>query len=233
MLNAVGRRSTCKQNIERKAAEAQKTLAFLDVQLPQFKKQLEASEEVYNRYRNQKGTVAFSEEATLILGQAVDRQTKLLDAQQRRRELESRASPPTHPPVQTLDSQIAALQVATWASIQERIKGLPAIQQEAVRMERDVKVNTELYQSLLNNALQLRLVKEGKIGNVRVLDEAVVPDSAGQAEPQGASWPPRWRWGCSSASLPPSSATPSSSSACAIRTRSRPTPACRFSRPFR
>jgi tyrosine-protein kinase Etk/Wzc len=43
-------------------------------------------------------------------------------------------------------------------------------------MERDVKVNTELYQSLLNNALQLRLVKEGKVGNVRVLDEAVVPE---------------------------------------------------------
>ena len=66
--------------------------------------------------------------------------------------------------------------------IQARIKGLPAIQQDAVRMERDVKVNTELYQSLLNNALQLRLVKEGKVGNVRVLDEAVVPE--GPIKPQ-------------------------------------------------
>lgn len=172
VLNAVGDQYV-KQNIERKAAEAQKTLAFLDVQLPLFKKQLEASEEVYNRYRNQKGTVAFSEEAALILGQSVDRQTKLLDAQQRRRELESRFTS-AHPAVQTLDSQIAALR-SDMGSIQERIKGLPAIQQEAVRMERDVKVNTELYQSLLNNALQLRLVKEGKVGNVRVLDEAVVP----------------------------------------------------------
>lgn len=172
VLNAVGDQYV-KQNIERKAAEAQKTLAFLDVQLPQFKKQLEASEEVYNRYRNQKGTVAFSEEAALVLGQAVDRQTKLLDAQQRRRELEARFTS-AHPAVQTLDSQIAALKT-DMGEIQARIKGLPAIQQEAVRMERDVKVNTELYQQLLNNALQLRLVKEGKIGNVRVLDEAVVP----------------------------------------------------------
>jgi tyrosine-protein kinase Etk/Wzc len=172
VLNAVGDQYV-KQNIERKAAEAQKTLAFLDVQLPQFKKQLEASEEVYNRYRNQKGTVAFSEEAALVLNQAVDRQTKLLDAQQRRRELESRFTS-AHPVVQTLDSQISALRV-DMGDIQARIKGLPAIQQEAVRMERDVKVNTELYQQLLNNALQLRLVKEGKIGNVRVLDAAVVP----------------------------------------------------------
>jgi tyrosine-protein kinase Etk/Wzc len=172
VLNAVGAQYV-QQNVERKAAEAQKTLAFLDVQLPQFKQQLEASEEVYNRYRNQKATVAFTEEASLILNSAVDRQTKLLEAQQRRRELESRFTA-GHPSVQTLDAQIAALQ-SDIGGIQNRIKGLPAIQQEAVRMERDVKVNTELYQSLLNNALQLRLVKEGKVGNVRVLDEAVVP----------------------------------------------------------
>jgi len=173
VLNAVGTQYV-RQNIERKAAEAQKTLSFLDVQLPEFKRQLEGAEDVYNRYRNQKGTVSFGEEATLILGQAVDRQTKLLEAQQRRRELETRFTA-NHPLVQTLDTQIAALNRDA-GEIQAKIKTLPAVQQEAVRLERDVKVNTELYQSLLNNALQLRLVKEGKVGNVRVLDEAVVPE---------------------------------------------------------
>ncbi|MEJ8820827.1 polysaccharide biosynthesis tyrosine autokinase [Variovorax humicola] len=173
VLNAIGAQYV-RQNVERKAAEAQKTLTFLDVQLPLFKRQLEQSEEAYNRYRNQKGTVAFTEEATLILGTAVDRQTKLLEAQQRRRELEARFTA-NHPSVQTLDAQIAALQ-RDISDVQARIKGLPAIQQEAVRMERDVKVNTELYQSLLNNAMQLRLVKEGKVGNVRVLDEASVAE---------------------------------------------------------
>ncbi|WP_232080773.1 Wzz/FepE/Etk N-terminal domain-containing protein [Variovorax sp. SRS16] len=124
VLNAVGDQYV-KQNVERKSAEAQKTLAFLDVQLPQFKKQMEASEEIYNRYRNQKGTVAFNEEAALILGQAVDRQTKLLEAQQRRTELEARFTA-NHPSVQTLDTQIATLKTDI-ANIQMRIKGLPAI----------------------------------------------------------------------------------------------------------
>jgi tyrosine-protein kinase Etk/Wzc len=172
LLNAVGQQYV-KQNVERKAAEAQKTLSFLDVQLPAFKKQLEASEEAYNRYRNQKGVVAFSEEATAVLTQAVDRQKQLFELQQRRLDLESRFTS-AHPMVQTLDAQIAALR-GDMGQLQERIKNLPALQQEAVRLERDVKVNTELYQSLLNNALQLRLVKEGKVGNVRVLDEAVPP----------------------------------------------------------
>ena len=172
ILNAVGDQYVL-QNVERKAAEARKTLAFLDVQLPQYKRQMEAAEETYNRFRNQKGMVSFSDEAATTLTQAVDRQSKLLDAQQRRRELEGRFTA-NHPLMQTLDAQIAALK-ADIANIQIRIKGLPAVQQEAVRMERDVKVNTELYQSLLNNAMQLRLVKEGKVGNVRVLDEAVPP----------------------------------------------------------
>ncbi|MBB3179454.1 polysaccharide biosynthesis tyrosine autokinase [Variovorax sp. Sphag1AA] len=172
VLNAVGAEYV-RQNIERKAAEAQKTLAFLDVQLPQFKKQLEASEDAYNRYRNQKGTIDFSQAASIAVSQSVDRETKLLEAQQRRRELEARFTS-AHPLVQTLDAQIAALR-SDLGEIQQRIKQLPDAQQEAVRMEREVKVNTELYQSLLNNALQLRLVKEGKVGNVRVVDEAVVP----------------------------------------------------------
>lgn len=172
VLNAIGTQYV-RQNVERRAAEAQKSLLFLDVQLPAFKRQLEQSEEVYNRYRNQKGTVSFTEEASLALAQAVDRQTKLLDAQQKRTELEARFTS-AHPAVQTLDMQIAALK-ANLGDVQTRIKALPATQQEAVRMERDVKVNTELYQSLLNNAMQLRLVKEGKVGNVRVLDPAVEP----------------------------------------------------------
>ena len=171
-LNAIGDQYV-QQNVDRRAAEARKALAFLDVQLPLVKRQLEQSEDSYNRYRNQKGTVSFTEEATIALAQAVDRQTRLLDVQQKRTELEARFTS-AHPAVQTLDYQIAALK-ASLADSQTRIRALPAQQQEAVRLERDVKVNTELYQSLLNNAMQLRLVKEGKVGNVRVLDEALEP----------------------------------------------------------
>ena len=180
-LNALGAEYV-RQNVERKAAEAQKALNFLDVQLPLYKQQLEASEEIYNNFRNRKGTVAFDDEAKLILGTAADRQTRLLEAQQRRRELESRFTS-NHPSVQALDQQIAALTLGI-GEVQSRIRSLPAVQQEAVRMERDVKVNTSLYQSLLNNALQLRLVKEGKLGNARLVDEAAVAEIPVRPQPR-------------------------------------------------
>jgi len=172
ILNEIGSQYV-RQNVERKAAEAQKTLAFLDVQLPQFKKQLDQSEEAYNRYRNKMGTVALDEEAKLILTRSVDLQSKLVEAEQKRRELISRFTG-EHPVVKTLDGQIGAWEREI-ASLTARVKGMPSVQQDALRLERDVKVNNELYQQLRNNALQMQLIREGKIGNVRLIDPATNP----------------------------------------------------------
>ncbi|NKE68705.1 polysaccharide biosynthesis tyrosine autokinase [Ramlibacter sp. RBP-2] len=175
VLNEIGRQYV-RQNVERKAAEAQKMLAFLDVQLPQFKKQLDQSEEAYNQYRNKQGTVALDEEAKLILSRSVDLQGKLLEAQQKRRELVSRFMT-EHPVVKTLDAQIAAWNREI-GSLNARVRAMPSVQQDALRLERDAKVNNEAYQSLRNNALQLQLIREGKVGNVRLIDEATVPEQA-------------------------------------------------------
>jgi tyrosine-protein kinase Etk/Wzc len=172
-LNEIGNEYV-KQNIERKAAEAQKTLSFLDVQLPQFKKQLDQSEEAYNRYRNQQGTVSLDEEAKLILARSIDLQSKLVEAQQKRVELAARFTS-EHPAIKTLDQQIGAWNREI-SALNARIKGLPSVQQDALRLERDVKVNNELYQQMRNNALQLQLIREGKIGNVRLIDAALTPE---------------------------------------------------------
>jgi tyrosine-protein kinase Etk/Wzc len=173
LLNEIGRLYV-RQNIERKAAEAEKTLGFLDTALPQFKKQLEQSEDLYNRYRNENGTVSLDDEAKNALTQTVDLQSKLLEAQQKRRELSARFTD-KHPALLTLDTQISAWK-AEIASIDSRIRKMPLLQQNTVQMQRDIKVNTDLYVSLLNSSLQMRLAKEGKVGNVRLLDEAIVPE---------------------------------------------------------
>jgi tyrosine-protein kinase Etk/Wzc len=173
LLNEIGRLYV-RQNMERKAAEAEKTLGFLDTALPQFKTQLEQSEDIYNRYRNQNGTVSLDDEAKNALTQTVDLQSKLLEAEQKRRELTARFTS-EHPAVQTLDTQVVAWKSAI-ATIDARIRKMPELQQNTVRMQRDIKVNTDLYVSLLNSSLQMRLAKEGKVGNVRLLDEAIVPE---------------------------------------------------------
>ncbi|QOF79658.1 polysaccharide biosynthesis tyrosine autokinase [Variovorax sp. 38R] len=174
-LNEIGAQYV-RQNVERKAAEAEKTIEFLDRQLPEFKQQLEDSEDAYARFRNQNGTVAFDEEAKAALTMSVQLQTKLLESQQLRRELLSRFTE-SNPKVRMIDGQIAAIRHEI-EGLETRVSAMPAVQRDALRLERDVRVNGELYKSLLNSSLQLRLVKEGKIGNVRLLDTAVEPKKA-------------------------------------------------------
>ena len=84
------------QNVNRKAAQAEKSLSFLEQQLPQMKKDLDAAETKYNALRNKRGTIDLSEEAKLILAQSVDAQTKVMELRAKRQDLITRFAP-THP----------------------------------------------------------------------------------------------------------------------------------------
>lgn len=181
VLNQIGQEYV-KQNVNRKSAQAEKSLKFLDQQLPILKSELDASETKYNALRNKRGTIDLSEEAKLILAQSVETQTKVMDLRQKRQELITRFSP-THPSIVSIDRQIASL-TSDVDRIGNNIKQLPDLEQDVVRLVRDVRVNTELYTALLGNAQQLRLIKAGKVGTVRILDEAVQPEKP--IRPKGA-----------------------------------------------
>ncbi|WP_293634787.1 polysaccharide biosynthesis tyrosine autokinase [Polaromonas sp.] len=172
-LNAVGT-NYVRQNVERKSAEAEKSLAFLGDFLPQLKKQLEDSEVRFNKFRNQNGTFDLNEEGKSYLEVSIKLQTSLLELQQKRRE-QSAQFTAAHPVIQTLDAQIAAVSKEI-AGLTSKVKTLPNTEQDLLRLTRDVKVNSELYLNLLTSSQQLRLVKEGKVGNVRVVDAPVVPE---------------------------------------------------------
>lgn len=162
-----------RQNVERKSAEAETTLEFIETQLPEVKKALEAAEVRFNDYRRRTGSVDVTKEGELILQQTVQADTSLLTLQQERKSLLTRFTA-EHPSVKALDTQIASIRAE-----QNRFSGdisrLPATQQELLRLTRDLQVNQELYTTLLNNAQQLKVVRGGTVGNVRVVDTAQLP----------------------------------------------------------
>jgi len=170
VLQAVGD-NYVRQNVERRSAEADKSLIFLNGFLPTLKRQLENSEAAFNQFRNQKGTFNLSVEGQLALSSSVELQSQLLQLQQKRRQLSSQFTS-YHPSVQVIDAQISALNKEI-VGIDSMVRSLPNIEQDLLRFTRDVKVNSELYINLLNSAQQLRLVREGKVGNVRVVDQPV------------------------------------------------------------
>ncbi|AOJ67836.1 MULTISPECIES: polysaccharide biosynthesis tyrosine autokinase [Burkholderia] len=172
-LNEIGRQYVA-QNIQRKSAEAAQSLEFLNAQLPTLKRHLTDSEARLTKLRDEHGTVDLTEEAKLVLAQSADAKTRLLELQQKRQELLSRFTP-KHPSVVAIDRQIAALDGYRGAA-EQQIKRLPDLQQQIVRLMLDVKVDTDLYTALLNNMQQLQLVRAGKVGNVRLVDTAAVPE---------------------------------------------------------
>ncbi len=159
------------QNIQRKAEEASKTLAFLQEQLPQLKAKLEASENQMNLYRIQTGTVDLSEEAKLVLKQSVDMEGQILVLRQKKLEV-LRTYKGDSDVVANLDQQIAKLN-AEARQVDGKVRSLPRTQQELVRLTREVQVNTEMYTALLNNSQQLQVAKAGEIGNARIVDPAL------------------------------------------------------------
>lgn len=161
------------QNIERKAEEASKTLAFLKDQMPLLQGKLEAAENHLNQYRMHTGSVDLPQEVQLLLKQSVDIESQRLTLQQRRQDL-LRTYQSNADVVNTLNGQLQKLE-SEGHDLDRRLRSLPTAQQEVVRLSRDVQVNTELYTSLLNNMQQLQIVKAGEVGNAHVVDRATPP----------------------------------------------------------
>jgi tyrosine-protein kinase Etk/Wzc len=174
ILNEIGQQYIA-QNVKLKTEEAEKSLAFLDTQLPELKTAIETAESRFNAFRNSRGTTDLSEEVKAVLQQSVQTQTRLAELRQREAELKTRYQD-ENPLVQAVTQQIKSAS-ADIGSVDEKIRRIPGTEQDLVRLTRDVRVNTDLYASLLNTAQQLRLVKASTIGSARLIDPAVQPST--------------------------------------------------------
>ncbi|RJG00014.1 polysaccharide biosynthesis tyrosine autokinase [Noviherbaspirillum saxi] len=173
VLSEVGKEYV-KQNAARKTEDAEKSLAYLNKQLPEIKSQLEQAEAKYNAFRNANGTIDLGEESKLSLQQSSAAKLKKMELQQKKIELLARYTE-DHPAVQGIDSQLKEIN-GQISAMNDHIKQLPQIEQNLLRLSREVKVNTDLYTQLLNTAQQLRLVTVGKVSNVRLVDSPMMAE---------------------------------------------------------
>ncbi|MCD2516292.1 Wzz/FepE/Etk N-terminal domain-containing protein [Massilia sp. G4R7] len=173
LLSEIGR-EYMRQNLARKTEEAEKSLAFLNQQLPILKRQLEQSEDRYNQFRNSHGTVDLREEARMSLTQAAAARTRRMELVQKKTELLARFTE-DHPVVAAINRQRKEVESEIDA-IDTRIRKLPVMEQDEARLTRDIKVKTDLYTALSNTAQQLRLISVGRVSNVRLVDAPIAPE---------------------------------------------------------
>mgnify|MGYP003109969309 FL=1 len=160
------------QNINRQAAEAEQSLEFLNKQLPELKAELTEAEEKLNAYRLESDSVDMQMETQSLLGRVVSMESKLNELKIKESEVSAKFTK-EHPAYRTLLEQRRSLEQER-DQLNRQIGQLPETQQQILRLMRDVEVNQQIYVGLLNRAQELRIMKASTVGNVRIIDDAVV-----------------------------------------------------------
>lgn len=159
------------QNIARQAAQDQKSLEFLNLQLPKVRSELDTAEDKLNAYRRQNDSVDLSLEAKSVLDQIVNVDNQLNELTFRESEI-SQLYTKEHPTYKALLEKRKTLQDEK-AKLNKRVSGMPETQQEILRLSRDVESGRAVYMQLLNRQQELSISKSSAIGNVRIIDSAV------------------------------------------------------------
>ncbi|RKR06047.1 tyrosine-protein kinase Etk/Wzc [Kushneria sinocarnis] len=160
------------QNIERQSAETQQSLDFLKKQIPEIREQLSNAENELNNYRVSQDSVDLNQETQSVLNRLVNVEGQLNQLSFNEADLSQRFTK-NHPEYKSLLEKKQQLQNEK-AQLQKQVNNLPETQQKVLRLQRNVNVTQDIYTQLLNRMQELNIAKAGAIGNVRIIDDAVV-----------------------------------------------------------
>ncbi|MDM1021937.1 GNVR domain-containing protein [Acinetobacter sp. VNK23] len=161
------------QRLETKSAEKEKTLNFLNQQLPKLKGDLEQAERKFNAFRETHGTIDIQQEAGLYLKQSVELETQKIQLEQKQAELAAQYTA-QHPAIQAIQAQITMLSNKI-GTLDSTLTKLPNKQSQYLEYFREVQVQTQLYTNLLGTYQTLSIAKAGETGNIRILDYPIEP----------------------------------------------------------
>ncbi|MBL3600074.1 MAG: polysaccharide biosynthesis tyrosine autokinase [gamma proteobacterium endosymbiont of Lamellibrachia anaximandri] len=158
------------------SVEAEKTLDFLQEQLPELRAAMERAESALNDFRLKQGSVDLPLETQSVLKSTVAVDAQTTELRQNRDELRQKFTE-AHPSIVALDAQLTRLRQEK-RSLIAKIKDLPETQQQMLRLSRDVEVTTKLYTELLKSAQELRVAKASSVSNVQIIDPALTSGEA-------------------------------------------------------
>lgn len=161
------------QNLARSSAEAQKSLEFVESQIPGAEANLRAAEAALNDYRSQQRSVDISFETQSLLSQTQATEEKLRDLAQTEEDIKRKYAP-DHPTYRQLLDSRRILQVHL-DKLNAQIGTLPETQKQVLNMTRDLAAAQVAADALTQRAQELSVLKASTIGNVRIVDQAATP----------------------------------------------------------
>lgn len=156
------------QNLARGSQQTRTTLDFMEAQIPQLKQKLEQSEQDFNKFRQQYGTIDVNQEAGILVNERAEIEKQVSELNLKKAELLTYYTA-EHPLVIQINDQLSTLEERR-NQIKEGISRLPEMQREFLQLSQDADINREIYLTMLKNYQQLQIAKAGEIGYVRVVD---------------------------------------------------------------
>lgn len=156
------------QNLARGSEQTTTTIKFMESQIPQLKQKLEKSEEAFNKFREQYGTIDVSKEAEILLNESAQIERQLSELKLKQAELLTYYTA-EHPLVVQINDQLSVLNERR-QEIKETVTRMPETQREFLQLSQDMDINREIYLTMLKNYEQLKIARAGEIGYVRVVD---------------------------------------------------------------
>ncbi|WP_128594888.1 polysaccharide biosynthesis tyrosine autokinase [Paraburkholderia kirstenboschensis] len=172
ITNAVAA-SYLKQRTERAQEEASHMLDFLNSELPRLRAEVKKTETALSEYQSKVGSFQPTQEAGVYLAGGLDYEKQIAALRIQRAQLLQRFTPES-PEVLQVDSQLAAM-AREKARFEDHFTTLPSSERNALALQRDAKVAEEIYVALLNKIQELSISRAGTIGNVHIVDEALLP----------------------------------------------------------
>ncbi|ANB71522.1 lipopolysaccharide biosynthesis protein [Paraburkholderia phytofirmans OLGA172] len=168
-------------NVTRRAQESERSLSYLNTQIPAVRARLQKAEEALNAFRYREGSIDVEGEIKVLLEQSAAVEKARLETNLSYQELRSKYQLGQAP----LDAVLGKLKQldVTSHQLSARIAQLPGLQQELLRLSRDVEVENQLYVGLMNNAQQLQIATAGNGGNASIVDHAEVAEKPGRPNP--------------------------------------------------
>lgn len=165
--------SYLRQRTERAQEEATRMLTFLSNELPRVRNELHDSETALAQSQQSAGSFQPTQEAQTYLSGGLDYERQIAALRMQRVQLMQRYTEGADE-VRAVDAQLAALNVEK-SRFEEQFKTLPGSERKAVSLEREAKVNSEIYVALLNRTQELAISRAGTVGNVHIIDHALLP----------------------------------------------------------
>lgn len=161
------------ENIAAMAEQAQKSLKFVNSQLPVVNQKFITAEQKLAEYEQKYGVIDIDAQTQAALQQIVTYESQLTQLELNRITIAQQYTTdfPGYAAIVNQEQQVRSKIDA----LNGQLRQLPQQEQGYIELKRDTTVYGELYQALLATAQDLEVTEAGTVGTARIVDQAVTP----------------------------------------------------------